>query len=254
MDEEQQEQEQEQEQEESQLELQDSIKEQEQKENSYPEPLALIVPTEEDRSICIFCTNVGAIDSKADAVCITCHYGFCNNHRSKQSMLHCQNCFRDVQVKDSKLVREKTRFSVNQDKFIVRKETCRQIQFSGEAWRKHEQVIATLSDEELHNAIEITRASVILMEQELLVRNIDKARKQALKDSTYEVKSKKAFALGSDSQRIPTGTGIRVSATTTRKLVLQKPNDFDLNKALRKMVTPEILRDMISKLEGKVVQ
>lgn len=132
---------------------------------------------------CSYCDH----ETKVEMVCISCKKYYCLDHQSHKLLGRCVKCTEDITVEDKKIQKISTRYSVEKDKIIKKLRSCRQISFSGEMWRVQEKLIHTLTDDELHDMIEVTRASVNLMEHEILERNIEAARKKVLKDREYKL-------------------------------------------------------------------
>jgi len=191
---------------------------------------------------CIHCEAEGleSLDPSLK-ICISCHEHFCSKHASKQSILHCINCFHDITVENKEIQKKSVKFSVKKQEFVTRIQSCRQITFEGETWRSYTKLIHTLTDEELRDTLELTRGAVYMMESEILARNIDAARKQALKDTEYKVKVK------------------TISSTKTQKIKLPIQKDISdsdskamLLSSLKKAgITKEQLQLMLEKLQTK---
>lgn len=126
-------------------------------------------------------------DLAAIAECKACHKNFCSVHQSHQSLFHCVDCYNSIIVQNKIIHKTLTKYSVKEDKVITRIKSCKQISFDGEAWRKQTALIHTLPDQELYEMLELHRASISLLSDEILQRNIKAARASVL--ASYKPKT-----------------------------------------------------------------
>lgn len=182
---------------------------------------------------CHFCSSDTGIES-----CISCKKPFCPEHQSHKTAIYCQECFTDVSVENKKLSKPVIKYSIKQDKIITKIKSCRHITFSGESWRLHSKLIHELTESELYDSLELTRASINLLEQEILQRRILNAQKEVLNRKNQ-------------NQSQP-------NQNQGKKLnipIVKKPASVDkianMTKAVKKLnISPEVLKAMIAKLGG----
>ena len=120
----------------------------------------------------------------AESKCLLCKRTFCLDHTSKQNVLLCSECFSGVEVNVKFLEKTTNYFSTKQNKMITQTQKYKLIKFNGEPWLKLQNLIPTLSIEELEQAIELERATVQLMEQELTSKIINKKKSDNIKLNT----------------------------------------------------------------------
>jgi predicted HTH domain antitoxin len=194
---------------------------------------------EEPHDWCTFCLGENGQKEEPVNKCIQCKEFFCQKHQSHSNLFYCSICLHDIKVEDHQIVKVKEKFSVNLDRMVKKQYHCRQIKFDGETWRRSIALIQTLTDNELHDAVEIHRASVNMMEQEILRRNIKQAQDSVLRDRNTRSSVPKI--------RVPV---VKTTNKTTKSLGTLDP--ASLAKLLQKSgITPAILQKQLIELLAK---
>lgn len=142
-------------------------------------------------------------------VCINCGVALTKENVSSASPILCTACGTPVQVTITTTTRIDEEYDEERDEARSTKHEARRITFDGGAWLRSDFGVAEKSDTEIRKLIEIQRAHINLMEQELLMRKIKRAA--ALPHIVHV--------------NAPTGTGTSTSSIikTTRMRTTAKP-------------------------------
>lgn len=112
-------------------------------------------------------------------VCSRCHRAFCEAHVSHLDPHFCVSCMSDVVLADTTYTRTDTEWREKTNELLSTMHTCRKLEFSGADWVWHTRWLHEISDEELKNNIELHRAMVYQLENELTTRIIKNHAKLA---------------------------------------------------------------------------
>lgn len=158
--------------------------------------------------------------------CFKCKRLFCYLHASRVSPNFCQDCFKAFSLLIDKFERRVDDYDEKTDSVLVRKESCKRLQFDGPDWVFYTAWIDTLNDEEAKTVWEFHFFILKLIEHD---------------NETRKIKQNKKIR---DNGGIFMGANVTTTTSTrTTKTVKQK----DPKKEMRKLY-PKLSEEKFEKL------
>lgn len=177
---------------------------------------------------CFLCGDT--TDYKITRACVKCKQSFCLEHSSKIDPTYCEHCFIDGVLTEDTFQRVTEDYDEETDTVVtIKSPIARRIKLAGADWAYHTERICKQSDEELKLTLQFYKASVSLMEMELVSRKV-KQTVQAITSEGGKIGSRK------------------VTDTTVKKVTkVKKPVDLEalLNKMKAMGLTQEQIKSML---------
>ena len=163
--------------------------------------------------------------------CVKCKQPFCIEHSSKIDPTYCEHCLIDVTLTEDTFQRITEDYDEETDQIVTKKSPiAKRIKLNGADWAFHTERINKQSDEELKLTLQFYKASVSLMEMELVSRKV------------------KQTVLGITTAQGRIGSK-KVTDTTVRKITkVKKP--VDLEGLLKKMKDLGLTQEQIKSMLG----
>jgi len=121
---------------------------------------------------CYVCNDT--TDFHLSPSCRNCKQTYCTKHASVLDQQFCENCLSDISVTESTFVKVEEDYDPKKDEVRTVKTSARQIKYDGPDWAFYQTCFASMADDEMLHQIQIYRAAVGLMENELSQRKINK--------------------------------------------------------------------------------
>lgn len=124
-------------------------------------------------SVCDVCMEKNLAEKIDIITCIRCGELTCLHLCSTVDPAYCHECMRDVQMTDQTITKTSEHYNEEEDKVYVKKQSARQIKFTGLDWLFCQRRISTMSDTELALAIEYHQAIYQMMMYEREKRRVE---------------------------------------------------------------------------------
>lgn len=177
---------------------------------------------------CHICDNT--TDYTITRKCVKCEQPFCLEHSSKVDPTYCEHCLIDVSLTEDTFQRVTEDYDEETDEIVTKKSPiAKRIKLNGADWAFHTEKISKQSDEELKLTLQFYKASVSLMEMELVSRKV-KQTVLSITTAQGKIGSKKV-----------------TSTITTKTTRVKKPVDLEalLNKMKSMGLSPEQIKQML---------